>query len=87
VPDVLRRFVPIVEVAHDHDAFVDAAARAVHAPCVELLDKGVERAQRASWDTIVASMRDRLLEAFRPARTMALPGAFLGASARALGGE
>ncbi len=87
VPDVLRQFVPIVEVAHDHDAFVDAATRALHSPCVELLDKGVERAQRATWDAIVASMRGHLLEAFRPARTAALPGAFLGASARALGGE
>ena len=87
VPDVLRQFVPIVEVALDHEAFVDAALRAVSSPCHALLDKGVERAQRATWEAIVASMRAHLLDAFRPARTAALPGGFVGATALALGGE
>ncbi|RPH43506.1 MAG: glycosyltransferase family 1 protein [Burkholderiales bacterium] len=87
VPDVLRQFVPIVEVAHDHDAFIDATLRAVRAPCLELLDKGVERAQRATWEAIVAAMRGHLIEAFRPARSASLPGGFVGATALALGGE
>jgi glycosyltransferase involved in cell wall biosynthesis len=87
VPDVMRQFVPIIEVAHDHDGFIDATARAWRAPCVELLVKGVERAQRATWEAIVASMHGHLLEAFRPARAAALPGNFFSASARALGGE
>lgn len=68
VPDVLRQFVPIVEVANDHDAFVDAVARAWRTPCVELIDRGIERAQRATWDAIVASMRGHVLDAFRPVR-------------------
>ncbi|MFM1989428.1 MAG: hypothetical protein RJA99_2385 [Pseudomonadota bacterium] len=86
VPEVMRRFVPIVEVAHDHEAFVDAVERAVAAPCHALLAKGVERAQRASWEAIAAAMRGHLLDAFRPARTQALPAGFVGASSLALGG-
>jgi len=85
VPDVLRLFTPVVEVAHDHDAFVDAVARAAAAPCAALLDKGIERAQRATWEAIVHAMRGRLLDGFRPPRTDALPPGFVGASALALG--
>lgn len=84
VPDVIRLFTPIVEVAHTHDAFVDAAMRAWRTPCDSLLEKGVERARRATWEAIVASMRARLLDAFRPARTAALPAGFIAASAMAL---
>jgi glycosyltransferase involved in cell wall biosynthesis len=87
VPDVLRLFTPIVEVAHDHEAFVDAVSRAAETPCRALLDKGVERAQRATWEAIVEAMRSRLLDVFRPPRTRALPPGFVGASAVALGQE
>jgi glycosyltransferase involved in cell wall biosynthesis len=87
VPDVMRLFTPIVEVALSHDAFIDAAARAWAAPCDELLEKGIERAHRATWDAIVATMRSRLIDAFRPARTSALPAGFVGATAVALGEE
>jgi glycosyltransferase involved in cell wall biosynthesis len=87
VPDVMRLFTPLVEVAHSHDAFVDAAMRAWRTPCDSLLEKGVERAQRATWGAIVASMRVRLLDAFRPPRTGALPAGFVAASAMAMDGE
>jgi glycosyltransferase involved in cell wall biosynthesis len=87
VPDVMRLFTPIVEVALSHDAFIDATARAWQSPCASLLDKGIERAHRATWEVIVASMRSHLIDAFRPARTAALPTGFVGASAVALGGE
>jgi glycosyltransferase involved in cell wall biosynthesis len=63
VPDVVRNFTPIVEVAQDPDGFVDAVWQAYRAPCAELLDKGLERAQRATWDGIVAAMRSHVLEA------------------------
>jgi glycosyltransferase involved in cell wall biosynthesis len=93
VPDVLRQFVPIVEVAHDHDAFVDAVARAWRAPCTELVARGIERAQRATWESIVGAMRGHVLEAFRPARAASASGSALpssgraGAAALALDGE
>ncbi len=91
VPDVLRQFVPIVEVAVDHDGFVDAVARAWRTPCVELVERGIERAQRATWEAIVAAMRGHLLDAFPPPRTdapararAALP--FAAGAVAALGG-
>jgi len=87
VPDVLRQFVPVVDVAHDHAGFVDAVARAAANPCEALLARGVERAQRATWEAIVAAMRSRMLDAFRPPNTAALPAGFVGASSLALGGE
>jgi glycosyltransferase involved in cell wall biosynthesis len=85
VPDVMRLFTPIVEVAHSHDDFIDAATRAWRTPCSELLHKGVERAERATWASIVATMRTRMLDAFRPVGTGALPAGFVGASSLALG--
>jgi glycosyltransferase involved in cell wall biosynthesis len=85
VPDVMRLFTPIVEVAHSHDDFIEAAVRAWRTPCRELLHKGVERAERATWASIVAAMRSRMLDTFRPAGTEALPAGFVGASALALG--
>jgi glycosyltransferase involved in cell wall biosynthesis len=75
VPDVVRQFVPIVEVAHDHDGFVDAVARAWRTPCLELIDRGIERAQRATWEAIVGAMRGHVLEAVRPAPPSATRGA------------
>lgn len=87
VPDVLRQFVPIVDVAHDHDQFIEAVERAWRAPCTALLDKGIERAQRATWEAIVGALRGRLLEAFRPPRTASLPAGFATATVRAFNGE
>jgi glycosyltransferase involved in cell wall biosynthesis len=63
VPDVLRNFTPIVEVALEHEAFVDAVAQAHRAPCSELIERGLERASRASWEAIVESMRGHVLDA------------------------
>jgi glycosyltransferase involved in cell wall biosynthesis len=65
VPDVLRHFTPIVEVAHDHDAFVDAVAQAHRTPCPELIERGLDRAGRASWPAIVDAMRSHVLEALQ----------------------
>jgi glycosyltransferase involved in cell wall biosynthesis len=87
VPDVLRQFVPIVEVAHDPDGFVDAVARAWRAPCDELIGRGVERAQRATWEAIVDAMRGHVIDAFRPVRAAAPAGARRGASSLAFDRE
>jgi glycosyltransferase involved in cell wall biosynthesis len=70
VPDVLRNFTPIVEVATDHDGFVDAVGQAYRAPCAELLARGLERARQASWESTVQAMRKHVLAALE-ARTSA----------------
>jgi glycosyltransferase involved in cell wall biosynthesis len=66
VPDVVRNFTPIVEVARSQHTFVDAVERAWQRPDLELIQQGLERARCASWESIVSSMeRDivRTLEA------------------------
>lgn len=57
VPDVVRNFTPIVDVAYSHDAFLDAVERAWRTPDLGLIEAGIERAQGASWDATVESMR------------------------------
>ncbi|MFL6592698.1 MAG: glycosyltransferase [Luteimonas sp.] len=56
VPDVVRNFTPIVEVARSQHTFVDAVERAWRRPDPGLIEQGLERARCASWESIVASM-------------------------------
>ncbi|HZX81602.1 MAG TPA: glycosyltransferase [Lysobacter sp.] len=58
VADVVRNFTPIVDVARSPSEFVDAVERAWHAPDADLIAQGIERAQGASWDATVESMRN-----------------------------
>lgn len=65
VPDVLHHFTPIVEVALTADDFVTAARRTALTPRAELIEQGLERANRASWDSIVSAMRGHMLDSVR----------------------
>lgn len=67
VPDVVRNFTPIVDVAHSHDDFHDAVERAWRAPDADMLARGIERAAGASWDATVESMRRDVQQALRAA--------------------
>ena len=72
VPDVVRNFTPIVEVARSQHTFVDAVERAWRRPDRGLIDLGLERARCASWESIVASMeRDIVFTLQAPARAVA----------------
>jgi glycosyltransferase involved in cell wall biosynthesis len=57
VADVVRNFTPIVDVAHSHDEFLAAVERAWRQPDAALIDEGIQRAEGASWDATVDSMR------------------------------
>jgi glycosyltransferase involved in cell wall biosynthesis len=63
VPDVVRQFSSIVDVAQSHEGFVAAAARAIAAPRADVLAEGVRCAERSTWDAIVAAMRGHMLAA------------------------
>lgn len=65
VPDVLHHFTPIVEVALTAEEFVAAVQRAARNPRAELIEQGIERANRASWDSIVNAMRGHMLDSVR----------------------
>ncbi|HEY4583118.1 MAG TPA: glycosyltransferase [Lysobacter sp.] len=63
VADVVRNFTPIVDVARSPAEFVDAVERAWRQPDAGLLAQGIERAQNASWDATVESMRKDVQQA------------------------
>ena len=65
VPDVLHHFTPIVDVALTADEFVTAVRRASLSPRADLIEQGIERANRASWDSIVSAMRSHMLDSVR----------------------
>lgn len=67
VPDVVRNFAPIVEVAETHDDFIAAVDRATSAPDAARVQAGIERASRESWDEIVRSMRRNVITSIAPA--------------------
>ena len=66
VPDVLHHFAPIVDVALTAEEFIAAIQRAARSPRAELIEQGIDRANRASWDSIVSAMRGHMLESVRP---------------------
>ena len=65
VPDVLHHFTPIVDVAQNAHEFIEAIQRAARSPRAELIEQGIDRANRASWDSIVSAMRSHMLDSVR----------------------
>jgi glycosyltransferase involved in cell wall biosynthesis len=65
VPDVLHHFTPIVDVALTAEEFIAAIQRAARNPRAESIEQGIDRAHRASWDSIVTAMRGHMLESVR----------------------
>jgi glycosyltransferase involved in cell wall biosynthesis len=66
VPDVLHHFTPIVDVALTAEEFIAAIQRAARSPHAELIEQGIDRAHRASWDSIVTAMRGHVLDSVPP---------------------
>jgi glycosyltransferase involved in cell wall biosynthesis len=65
VPDVVRNFTPIVQVARSSAEFVKLARLAAQTPNAEMLARGLERACAATWDSVVAAMREHTIAAVR----------------------
>ncbi|MGY3264604.1 glycosyltransferase [Lysobacter sp. HA35] len=63
VADVVRNFVPLVDVAYSQAEFLDAVERAWRKPNADLLAQGVQRAEDSSWDSTVESMRNDVQQA------------------------
>jgi glycosyltransferase involved in cell wall biosynthesis len=57
VPDVVRHFTPVVQVASGSEEFVALARQASSEPDAALIHQGIARAAAASWDAIVSNMR------------------------------
>jgi glycosyltransferase involved in cell wall biosynthesis len=65
VPDVLHHFTPIVDVAQTAEDFIAAIQSAARSPRADLIEQGIDRANRASWDSIVSAMRRHMLDSVR----------------------
>ena len=65
VPDVVRNFTPVVQIARSPREFVAAASEAAVNPANALIVQGLEKAGAASWESIVAKMRGLIAEASR----------------------
>lgn len=65
VPDVVRNFTPVVKIADSNDAFAEAVRQAYQNPDNALINQGIEIANNASWESIVAAMRERSLKTDR----------------------
>jgi glycosyltransferase involved in cell wall biosynthesis len=66
VPDVVRNFTPVVQVARSARQFVAAASEAAVNPDNALIAQGLEKAAAASWESIVAKMRALIAEVTTP---------------------
>jgi glycosyltransferase involved in cell wall biosynthesis len=62
VPDVVRNFTPVVQVARSPREFVALASRAAQYPDDALIAQGLEQAAAASWESIVSRMRRLISE-------------------------
>ncbi|HUQ24819.1 MAG TPA: glycosyltransferase [Burkholderiales bacterium] len=71
VPDVVRNFGRVVDVAQSPEDFVLAAARAIQAPRPAAIAQGLTLARESTWDAIVASMRKQMLAAVRQPKEIA----------------
>ena len=71
VPDVVRHFTPIVDVAQSPAEFVEAVRRAVVGPRTEAIAQGLQCAAGNSWDAIVATMRGHMIQAVKSGAKLA----------------
>ena len=71
VADVVRNFGDVVRIASGMDSFVEEVLEAASLPDPARIAAGLERARGATWDAIVGSMRNHLLEAVRKATLVA----------------
>jgi glycosyltransferase involved in cell wall biosynthesis len=71
VPDVVRHFTPIVDVAQSAAEFIEAVRRAVVAPRTEAIAQGLQCAAGNSWDAIVATMRGHMIQAVKSGARLA----------------
>jgi glycosyltransferase involved in cell wall biosynthesis len=63
VADVVRNFTPIVDVAQSQEDFLLAVERAYLKPDENLIAQGLERAEAASWESIVNAMQREIQRA------------------------
>jgi glycosyltransferase involved in cell wall biosynthesis len=62
VPDVVSNFAEVVKIAKSHDEFVAFCESAVAHPDQNLITRGLEMAQKNTWDAIVSCLEEHISE-------------------------
>ena len=65
VPDVVSNFAEVVQIADSHDEFVQMCREEVAQPNAKRIAKGLEMAQRNTWDAIVFQLEKHIAEALQ----------------------
>ena len=71
IADVVRNFGDVIHVALSRDEFIECVIEALAEPDAARIQAGLERAEGATWDAIVATMRGHLLDAVVASPTLA----------------
>jgi glycosyltransferase involved in cell wall biosynthesis len=69
VPDVVRNFGEVVQIARSHDRFVSLCRQATTNPAQAAIKRGLRLARENSWDSIVARLEEHVSEALQLALT------------------
>ncbi len=75
VEDVVAQFNDVVIIADNVSAFTDACERAAVHPESQRIERGLELAQRNSWESIIASLEQHIEEALRSRRALNMSAA------------
>lgn len=70
VEDVVAQFSDVIVIAEDARAFTSACERAAMQPDSQRIKRGLELAQRNSWESIVARLEQHIEEALRSRRAL-----------------
>jgi beta-glucosidase/6-phospho-beta-glucosidase/beta-galactosidase/glycosyltransferase involved in cell wall biosynthesis len=63
VKDVINQYSDLVDIVKTPEEFIGAAERALHNPDRERIQRGIERAQKCSWESTVKQMQDLIKQA------------------------
>ena len=63
IADVIQNFGSAISVAHSHQEFILACEKALESPNKELIRKGLDLAEKNSWDSIVGKMLNIVYDA------------------------
>ncbi|HEU0251917.1 MAG TPA: glycosyltransferase [Pyrinomonadaceae bacterium] len=63
VPDVVRNFGAVVNVACSHDEFISLCSKAASAPDADAIERGLKMAASSSWESIVAQLENHVTAA------------------------
>ena len=75
VEDVVRQFGDVVLLANDHEGFISECKRVARRPDWARIDRGLDRAKRNSWDSIVSQLEQHIDDVLANIRLLSINAA------------